>query len=192
MYSSRNRPRSASVASAAGRPAASAADCWKIHGLRRAPRPTSTPATPVCAVRSTTCRAVTQSPLPKTGIPTPAATVSISPQSDEPLYDCAAVRPCTATAAAPASSIMRASAGALMSRSSQPARILTVTGMRTARLIERMMAAACDGSRIRLQPALCFAIFGTGQPMFTSTMSAPSPSTMRAAAVMVAGLPPKI
>ena len=29
------------------------------------------------------------------------------------------------------------------------------------------------GSRMRLHPALCFAILGTGQPMFTSTMSAP-------------------
>ena len=38
-----------------------------------------------------------------------------------------------------------------------------------------MTVAACSGSRIRLQPALCFAIFGTGQPMFTSTMSAPMP-----------------
>ena len=38
-----------------------------------------------------------------------------------------------------------------------------------------MTVAACAGSRIRLQPALCFAIFGTGQPMLTSTMSAPMP-----------------
>ena len=79
-----------------------------------------------------------------------------------------------------------------MSRSSHPARILTVTGMRTARHIARTMAAACDGSRIRVHPALCFAIFGTGQPMFTSTMSAPIASTTRAAAAILPGSPPKI
>ena len=47
-----------------------------------------------------------------------------------------------------------------------------------------MTAAACSGSRIRLQPALCFAIFGTGQPMLTSTMSAPMPSTICAASAI--------
>ena len=52
--------------------------------------------------------------------------------------------------------------------------------------------AACSGSRIRLHPALCFAIFGTGQPIFTSTMSAPSPSTICAASAIFTGSPPKI
>src|SRR5262245_25593414 len=55
-----------------------------------------------------------------------------------------------------------------------------------------MTVCACSGSRIRLQPALCFAIFGTGQPMLTSTMSAPMPSTICAAAAILAGSPPKI
>ena len=102
------------------------------------------------------------------------------------------MRPCTATAAAPASSIMRASSGAFTERSSHPARIFTVTGIFTARAIARTISAACAGSFIRLQPALCFAIFGTGQPMFTSTMSAPMPSTMAAADAIFAGSPPKI
>ena len=53
------------------------------------------------------------------------------------------------------------------------------------------MAAACAGSRMRPQPALCFAIFGTGHPMLMSTMSAPA-STTRAASAMRAGSPPKI
>ncbi len=79
-----------------------------------------------------------------------------------------------------------------MSSASQPARIFTVTGILTARAIARTTSAACAGSRIRLQPALCFAIFCTGQPMFTSTMSAPMPSTICAAAAIVAGSPPKI
>jgi hypothetical protein len=64
--------------------------------------------------------------------------------------------------------------------------------MRTAFAIASMTVAACCGSRIRLQPALCFAIFGTGHPMLTSTMSAPSDSTICAAAAIVSGSPPKI
>ena len=73
-----------------------------------------------------------------------------------------------------------------------PARILTVTGILTAFAMASITLAAWPGSRIRLQPALCLAIFGTGQPMFTSTMSAPIPSTMRAASAILAGSPPKI
>src|SRR5690606_29249639 len=97
-----------------------------------------------------------------------------------------------AIAAAPASSTRRATSGAPRSVSSHPFRILTVTGIATARLIARMIAAACTGSRIRLQPAWCLAIFGTGQPMLTSTMSAPMDSTTRAASAMRSGSPPKI
>ena len=82
--------------------------------------------------------------------------------------------------------------GAFRSPSLQPARIFTVTGIFTAFVIAAMTDAACSGSRIRLQPALCFAIFGTGQPMFTSTMSAPMPSTICAAAAIFSGSPPKI
>src|SRR5688572_19854879 len=95
------------------------------------------------------------------------------------------------TAAAPASRTRRASSGALRDPSFHPARILTVTGIRTALVMARITSAACPGSRIRLQPALCLAIFGTGQPMLTSTMSAPIPSTIRAAAAIFSGSPPK-
>ena len=102
------------------------------------------------------------------------------------------MRPCTATAAAPACSIMPATAGALTCSSSHPARIFTVTGMDTASAIAATTAAACSGVRIRLHPALCLAIFGTGQPMLMSTMSAPNPSTIRAASAIVLGVPPKI
>ena len=64
----------------------------------------------------------------------------------------------------PGSCTMRASSGALRERSFQPARIFTVTGMRTAFTIAPITAAACSGSRMRLQPALCFAIFWHGIP----------------------------
>ena len=78
--------------------------------------------------------------------------------------------------------------GALRSASFQPARILTVTGICTAFAMASMTLAAWSGSRIRLQPALCLAILGTGQPMFTSTISAPMPSTMRAASAIFGGI----
>src|SRR5687768_4816858 len=97
-----------------------------------------------------------------------------------------------AIAWAPASSTRLASSGALISSSSQPLRIFTVTGIFTAFAIAAMIDAACSGSRIRLQPALCLAIFGTGQPMLTSTMLAPICSTTRAASAIFAGSPPKI
>src|SRR5262245_18840334 len=95
-------------------------------------------------------------------------------------------------AAAPASCTIFASVGALRSSSFHPARILTVTGIFTAFVIAEITPAACSGSRIRLQPALCFAILGTGHPMLTSTMSAPMPSTICAAAAIFDGSPPKI
>ena len=98
------------------------------------------------------------------------------------------MRPCTATADAPAASTLRASSGAFTRRSFHPARIFTVTGIFTAFTIAATMAAACSGSFIRLQPALCFAIFGTGQPMLTSTTSAPRDSTMAAADAMCSGV----
>ena len=93
---------------------------------------------------------------------------------------------------APAPSTRLATSAALISRSSQPLRIFTVTGMRTALTIAEMIRAACSGSASGCSPAWCLAIFGTGQPMFTSTMFAPIPSTMRAASAMRSGSPPKI
>src|SRR4051812_5823199 len=96
------------------------------------------------------------------------------------------------TAAAPASCTIRASSGALRDVPFQPARILTVTGILTAFAMALTTAAACSGSRIRLHPAWCFAIFGTGHPMLMSTISAPMLSTTCAAAAILSGSPPKI
>ena len=102
------------------------------------------------------------------------------------------MRPWTVIADAPASSTIFASIGALISESFQPARIFTVTGIFTFFAIEATISAACDGVRIRLQPALCLAIFGTGHPMLMSTTLAPMPSTICAASAIFAGSPPKI
>jgi hypothetical protein len=52
------------------------------------------------------------------------------------------VRPWTAIADAPASWTIRASVGAFRSSSFHPARILTVTGIRTALVIAAITAAA--------------------------------------------------
>src|SRR5688572_26069314 len=87
---------------------------------------------------------------------------------------------------------MRARSGAFRSLSLHPARIFTVTGILTAFAIDPTTRAACWGSRIRLQPALCFEIFGTGHPILMSTMSAPIPSTICAASAILTGSPPKI
>ena len=76
--------------------------------------------------------------------------------------------------------------------SSHPARIFTVTGIDTARVIAPTTVAACSGVRIRLHPAWCLAILCTGQPMLTSIMSAPIPSTTCAASAILPGSPPKI
>ena len=92
----------------------------------------------------------------------------------------------------PAPSTRLANSGALIDCSFHPARIFTVTGIFTRFVIAAITEAACSGSRIRLHPALCFAIFGTGQPMFTSTMFAPNPSTIWAASAIFSGSPPKI
>ena len=83
---------------------------------------------------------------------------------------------------------LRQRAARFVSSSFHPARILTVTGILTAFVI-----AAIDRRRVgrfahQAATGLCFAIFGTGQPMLTSTMSAPMPSTICAAAAIFVGI----
>ena len=59
-----------------------------------------------------------------------------------PLHDCFAVLPWIVTAAAPASSTRLATSGAVISSSSHPLRIFTVTGIFTALTIAATTAAA--------------------------------------------------
>ena len=59
--------------------------------MRKTPRPTSTPLTPL-ARRSMICSGSTQSPLPRTGMSRLPATCETSSQSASPLYDCSAVQ----------------------------------------------------------------------------------------------------
>ena len=58
------------------------------------------------------CSASITSPLPNTGMLTDSATPEMKSQSENPEYDCDAVRPCTAIADAPASATRCASSGA--------------------------------------------------------------------------------
>ena len=80
---------------------------------------------------------------------------------------------------------------ALILESSQPARILAVTGRPVRRTIASIMPAARVGSHNNAEPAPCRVTFLTGQPMFTSMMSAPSCAAISAPAAMVSGSPPK-
>ena len=57
-------------------------------------------------------------------------------------------------------------------------RILTVTGIFTARRMAARMRSAFSGSRMSAEPSPFLTIFGAGQPMLKSRMSAvPSDST---------------
>ena len=73
------------------------------------------------------------SPLASTGIDTARLTAAIVSYSTAPTNRHARVRPCTASAAMPASSAMRAIVSALRCAGSDPVRILSVTGTATAR-----------------------------------------------------------
>ena len=134
-----------------------------------------------------------QSPLPKTGMasvarrcarpdPNRRSRCSSAPRCGRARRSPRRPRPAPSSPASARSGRRRSSrrASSPSPESSPPSTIAAIT------------LAACAGSRIRLQPALCFAIFGTGQPMFTSTMSAPMPSTICAAAAIFSGSPPKI
>ena len=113
------------------RRAARSAACARIHGLRSTPRPTSTPSTPSAHAADDLLR------LDAVAAAEDRDRQLLGDRGDEvPVAArcrlCAAVRPWTATAAAPASSTICASVGAFALASFHPARILTVTGILTA------------------------------------------------------------
>ena len=108
------------------------------------------------------------SPLPVTGTRTASFTRAITPQSARPRYSCSAKRPCTATIAAPASSMRRANSGAVSSPSTQPRRNFTATGCSTARATARTMSAASAGSFMSADPSPFDTILRAGQPMLMS------------------------
>ena len=133
------------------------------------------------------------SPLARTGIFTARLTSRIQSQLAVPAYIWFRVRPWTATAAAPASSIARANSTQLMEPLSQPSRNLTVTGQPAPRTTASSTRTALSGSRISPEPSPELATLGTGQPMLMSMRSAPDTSwAIAAASSMHTGSLPKI
>ncbi|MNV81172.1 hypothetical protein D3C71_1748190 [compost metagenome] len=113
------------------------------------------------------------SPLAITGIDNCALIAAMVSYSATPAYCWSRVRPCTASAAMPDCSAMRAISGALRWSWSQPVRILSVTGTSTAATTASRIFATSSGSRIRAEPAQALQTFLAGQPMLMSTICAP-------------------
>ena len=84
-------------------------------------------------------------------------------------------------AAMPTSCRRSASSTMILELSSQPRRVLTVTGLPTASTTALVMATILSGSRIMPEPAPRPAILLTGQPKLMSMMSAPWPPASSAA-----------
>ncbi len=132
------------------------------------------------------------SPLAMTGIATVDFTARMVSYSTGPTKPQARVRPCTASAAMPASSAIRAIAVALRSAGDQPVRILSVTGTSTAATTARTIAATRASSRRSADPAATLQTFFAGQPMLMSMICAPRSTLRRAAAAIWAGSAPAI
>ena len=122
------------------------------------------------------------SPLAITGMDTASFTSRMWSQLAAPEYIWVLVRPWTATADTPASSMRLANSTQLMEPLSQPRRNFTVTGVPWApRTTAAATRWALSGSRMRAEPSPELATLGTGQPMLMSTTSAPDRSRARAA-----------
>src|SRR6185312_14177271 len=123
-----------------------------------------------------------------------ARTDAIGSRRAEPENPCARVRPCTVIMAAPTSTRRRATSAALSWLSSQPARCLTVTGMRdgSTRRTADTSSAASAGSRMSAEPQRPAVTFLAGQPMLMSTIQAPTSAAISAARASASGSRPKI
>ena len=93
-------------------------------------------------------------------------------------------------AAAPDSCAMCAISTALICSSSNPFRILTVTGFWMARTVFSMISPAKSGFFIRAEPSPLFTILGTGHPMLMSKISNGSSSIRFACSLMMSGSEP--
>ena len=90
----------------------------------------------------------------------------------------------------PAASARAAMSGAFRLSSSQPSRILSVTGTSTASTTASTSDSARSGSRIRAEPERPPTTFLAGQPMLMSMTCAPCPSSIRAARAIQTGSRP--
>jgi len=114
------------------------------------------------------------SPLPVTGTLTASTTSRMMVHGARPVKRCERVRGCTVMASTPSASAIWATSTAFRCSSSQPPRILTVSGTLTALRRARRIRALVSTLRMRAAPLPLPVIWGMGQPMFRSTMSAPS------------------
>ena len=162
----------------------------KTHGRPSAPRPIITAAQPVAAIMAAASAWLSTSPLPVTGTRTAATTSAITSHGARPVYCWLRVRGCTVMPSTPSLSASRAISGAFTLRSSQPPRILIVSGPATALRSVRKMTPARSGSRISAAPWPLATIFATGQPMLRSMPSAPAASSRRAASARRSGSSP--
>ncbi|CAM5351010.1 hypothetical protein RLIN73S_07433 [Rhodanobacter lindaniclasticus] len=127
-----------------------------------------------------------------TGMRTAAFTAAMVAYSASPSYLSARVRPCTASAAMPLSSAMRAMVRALRLSRFQPVRIFKVTGTATASTTALTMRATSGSSCSSAEPAHTLHTFLAGQPMLMSMICAPLATLKRAASASIAGSWPAI
>ena len=130
------------------------------------------------------------SPLPMTGISTACLTARMMLRSMPGIYICARVRAWTVMRAAPACWQALAHSTAVTCSSSQPLRILTVTGREVWALTWATISPHSSGWSISLLPAPPETILGAGQPILISRKSKSSPSIMAAAWPMISGTSP--
>ena len=111
-----------------------------------------TSAQPVARCMAPASARLRTSPLPVTGTRTASTTEAMISHGARPVNCCERVRGCTVIPSAPSSSAMRAISTAFSERSSQPPRILTVSGTDTALRMPLMTSAARSGSRMSAEP----------------------------------------
>ena len=97
-------------------------------------------------------------------------------QSASPVYSWLAVRPCTATAAAPACSMRAANSAAVFSPAAKPRRILTVTGTRASHTHVSTSDAASSGSFMSADPSPLVMTLRAGHAMLMSMSVSLSPT----------------
>ena len=103
----------------------------------------------------------------------------------------ARVRGWTVMASTPSASAIVATSTAFRCVSSQPPRILTVSGTRIAARMARRIRAAAGTSRMSAAPLPLPVILWTGQPMLRSTTSAPRASQRAAASASASAFLPR-
>ena len=130
------------------------------------------------------------SPLPITGMLTAFLTSRITLQSALPLKPWARVRAWSARERTPQPSRRRAVSAGRAVASSQPIRILTVTGSGVAATTAATTASMRPGSASSAEPALRSTTLRTGQPRSRSMRSGSRSVTRRAASAMTPGSEP--